>query len=63
MKKIYAFLVYHKVYLFRLKMNQKENRLIKDKIIRNIRNFFGLEKEDYYKPVEVGNFWSRNYTE
>ena len=44
-------------------MNQKENRLIKDKIIRNIRNFFGLEKEDYYKPVEVGNFWSRNYTE
>ena len=32
-------------------------------IIRHIRNFFEQEKEDYYKSVRVGNFWSRNYIE
>ena len=46
--------------LFRLK---KENEAIKDRIIRDIRNLFEQEKEDYYKPVRVGNFWSRNYIE
>ena len=36
---------------------------MKDKIIRDIKNFFKLEEESYYKPVRVGNFWSSNYVE
>ena len=31
------------------------------RIIRYIRNLFEQEKEDYYKPVRVGKFWSKNY--
>ena len=47
--------------LFRL---TKENETIKDRVIRDIRNFFEHEgEEDYYKPVRLGNFWSKNYTE
>ena len=33
------------------------------RIIRDIRNLFEHEEEDYYKPVRVGNFWSNNYME
>ena len=36
---------------------------MKDREIRDIRNFFEHEEEDYYKPVRVGNFWSNNYFE
>ena len=32
-------------------------------MIRDIRNHFEQEKEDYYKPVSVGNFQSRNFIE
>ena len=41
--------------LFRLK---KENELIKDRIIRDIKNLLEQEEEDYYKPVRVDNFYS-----
>ena len=46
--------------LFRLK---KENEAIKNRVIRDIRNFFEHEEEDYFKPVRVGNFWSNKYIE
>ena len=36
---------------------------MKDGTIRDIKNLFEQEKEDYYKPVRVVNFWSKNYTE
>ena len=36
---------------------------MKDRTIRDIKNLFEQEKEDYYKPVRVVNFWSKNYTE
>ena len=39
------------------------NRLIKDRIIRDIGALFEQEKEDYYKPKRVSNFWNNNYTE
>ena len=45
---------------FRLR---KENEAIKDRIIRDIRDLFDQEKEGYYKPVRVGNFWSKIYIE
>ena len=46
---------------FRLK---KENKAIKDRIIRDIRNLLEHEEEEnYYKPVKVDNFWSNNYIE
>ena len=41
---------------------RKKNEAIIDRIIRNIRNPFEY-KEDYCKPVRVGNFWCNNYTE
>ena len=39
--------------LFRLK---KGNKAIKISIIRDIKNRFQHEEEDYYKPVRAGNF-------
>ena len=45
---------------FRLK---KENKVIKDRVIRYIRNLFQHVEEDDYNPVRVGNFWSNNYIE
>ena len=44
--------------IFRLK---KENKAIEDRIIRDIRNHFEHEEEDYYIPVRAGNFCSNNY--
>ena len=32
---------------------QKENKAIKDRIIRDTRNLFEHEEENYYKPVRV----------
>ena len=40
----------------------KENNVIKDIILRGIRNLFENE-ENYYKPVRVCNFWSDIYIE
>ena len=31
--------------------------------MKNIRNLFQYEQEDYYKPVTVGNIWSNSYIE
>ena len=42
--------------LFRLK---EENEAIKERVVRNIRNFFEYE-EDYYRLIRLGNFWSNN---
>ena len=39
-------------YLLKLK---KENETIKDRTIRDVKQFFELE-EDYYKPVRLSNF-------
>ena len=36
---------------------------MKDSIIRDIKNLFKYEEEDYYKLVTVNNFWSNNYIE
>ena len=47
--------------LFRLK---KENTVIKDRILRDIRNLFGHEEvKTDYKPVRASNFWCNNYIE
>ena len=46
-----------------LQTEKKENEAIKERVIRDIRNLFENEEEDYYKPVQVGNFWSNNYIE
>ena len=42
---------------------KKENKAIKNRIIRDFRNLFEHQEEDYYKPVRVGDFWSNNYIE
>ena len=41
---------------------KKENKEIKDRIIRDIRTLFEQE-DDYYKLIRVGNFWNNNYIE
>ena len=46
-----------------LQTEKKENEAIKERVIRDIRNLFENEEEYYYKPVQVGNFWSNNYIE
>ena len=47
--------------LFKL---EKETKPIKDRILKDIENLSEHEKgENYYKPVEVSNFWSNNYIE
>ena len=57
---------------FRLKKIKKEtnnatikstSKAIKYKIIRDIRDVFEHEEEDYCKPIGVNNFWNNNYTE
>ena len=42
---------------------KKENKTIKNRKIRDIRNLFEHEEDDYYKPVRVVNLWSNNYIE
>ena len=49
----------HKKYF----QTKKENKAVKDIIIRDIRNLFEHEEENYYKPVRVNNFWNNNYIE
>ena len=39
------------------------NRLINDRIIRDIKTRFEQEVEDYYKPKTVSNLWNNNYIE
>ena len=41
---------------------KNENEGFKNRIIKNIRNLFEHEQENYYKPVRV-DFWNNNYTE
>ena len=40
---------------------KKENKAIKDRIIRDIRNLFDYEEKDYYQPLRFYNFWRNNY--
>ena len=47
-----------------MKLEKKEinDRLTKDRIIRNIRTLFE-EEEDYYKQKTVSNFYNNHYIE
>ena len=49
-------------HLFR---EEKEAKAIKNRMLRHIKNLSEHEKEEenYYKPVNVSNFWSNNYIE
>ena len=38
-----------------------ENKLIKNRLIRDIRKPFEHEEENYYKTARLGNFWSNSY--
>ena len=48
-----------------LSRQEKETKTIKDRILRDIKNFFEHEKkeENCYKPVRESNIWSNNYIE
>ena len=47
----------------REKEKKQNGKLIKDKIIKDIRSPFEEEKEDYYKPKRGSSFWNNNYFE
>ena len=41
---------------------EKETKAIKDRIVRDIKFFLSMYKEEnYYKPVRVNSFRSNNY--
>ena len=42
---------------------KKEKEAIRNKIIRDIRNIFEHEEENFGKPEKVDTFWSNNYIE
>ena len=46
-----------------MKKYETNERLIKDRIIRDIRTLFVREEKDYYKTKRVSNFWNNNYSE
>ena len=37
--------------------------MIKDRILRDIKNLFEHEEENYFKPLRVNTFWRNNYIE
>ena len=43
------------------KKKKQNEKLIKDKIIGDIRSLF--EEEDYYEPKRANSFWNNNYIE
>ena len=47
----------------REKKQEHNERLIKHKIIRDIRTLFEQEEEGYYKPKRASRFWNNNYIE
>ena len=42
---------------------EKETKATKGRILRDNKNLFEQEEENYYKPVRVRVFWSNNYIE
>ena len=45
------------------KKKKHNEKIIKDKIIRDIRTLFEQQEKDYYEPKRASNFWSNNYSE
>ena len=44
--------------------NKNNDRLTKDRVIRDIRALFEPEEEkDYYKPKRESNFWNNDFIE
>ena len=46
-----------------MKKKETNERLLKDRIIRDIRTLFERQEEDCYKPKRISNFWNNNYIE
>ena len=48
----------------KIEKKKQNERIIKDRIIRDIRALFEQQQEkDHYKPKRVSNFWNNNYIE
>ena len=51
-------------FLKQKKKKKHNERIIKDRIVRDIRTRFEQEKEEgYYESKIVSNFWNNNYIE
>ena len=47
----------------KIEKKKHDERIIKDRIIREIRALFEQQEEDYYELKRVNNFWYNNYIE
>ena len=47
----------------KIEKKKHNERIIKDRIIKDIRALFEQQEEDYYEPKRVTNFWNNNYIE
>ena len=45
------------------KRKKQNERIIKEKIIRDVRILFEQAEKDYYKPKRINSFWNSNYIE
>ena len=45
------------------KKQETNERLIKDRITRDIRTLFEQQEKDFYKPKRGSNFWNNNHIE
>ena len=41
----------------------KNKKGVNDKVLRDIISLYESDKEDYYKPIRIGNAFSSNYIE
>ena len=61
--KINFLITYNNEDIRNLFRRDKEIKVIKHRILRDIRNLSEHKEENYYRPVRVSNFWSNNYIE
>ena len=47
----------------KIEKKEQNERIIKNRIIRDIKTLFEQQQQDYYKPKRVSKFWKNNYIE
>ena len=50
-------------YRYKKSFQTKTKNKLKDRILRDMKNLFELEEQNYYKPIRVNNFWSNKFIE
>ena len=45
----------------KIEKKKQNEKIIKDKVVKDIRTLFEQQEEDYYVPKRISNFWNTNY--